>query len=81
MHEKIAKMISRIVEESPYFPGLFKCRVIRKRTMGFWEVELTFLTDRRDVPSGNILPMIESIGQVYGEKLCFQDKGKKVRVS
>ncbi len=78
MHKKIALLIEKIVDESPYTH--ITCEVLPNKTGGFWEVILKF-EERNDIHSNAMVRLLEHLGWVYGEDLNIEDKGKKVYVN
>ena len=78
MHKKIALLIKKIVDESPY--SHFRCKVIPQKTGGFWKCIITF-DSRADAHSAALVESLHYIGIVYGESLYIRDDGDKVLVS
>lgn len=82
MHKKIALLIEKIFNESPYRFGT--CYVKSNDTNGFWEVKIDFDKDfqsREDAHSNSLIRAIKEIGFVYGEQLYIQDNKTNVEVS
>lgn len=80
MHKRVAQLIKRMVDESPYCNHLFTCDIHPKKTSGFWAVTLHF-TGRDNAHSEALVQSLHNIGMVYGEGLDIVDKGKIVKVS
>ena len=80
MYKKIAQLIKKMVNESPYCNHLFTCDIYSTNTDGFWAVTLRF-TDRNNAHSAALVDSLHSIGMVYGEGLGIEDKGSVVEVS
>lgn len=80
MHKKIALLIKKMVDESPYCNHWFHCDVHPKDTGGFWSVTLHF-TDRHTAHSEALVQSLHNIGMVYGEGLGIEDNGNEVMVS
>jgi hypothetical protein len=78
MHKRIALLIQKMVDDSPY--KHFKCKVTPKKTNGFWKLKLTFRS-RNDAHSESLVKSLYYIGMVYGETLYIEDNNKVVLVS
>lgn len=78
MHKRIALLIKKMVDESPY--DHFTCDVVPQETGGFWKVYLNF-DKRDDAHSASLVKSLHYIGMVYGEGLGIRDKGDIVIVS
>lgn len=85
MHKKIALLIKRMVDDSPYTH--FDCDVIPNidadgniKSDGFWKVMILF-ESRNDAHSESLVRSLHYIGMVYGEGLGIEDKGSEVTVS
>jgi hypothetical protein len=85
MHKNIAKLINKMVKESPYNNFLFSCEIIPnplKGSSGFWKLILTFKTKgRNDAHSASLMESLHYIGMVYGESLSIINEGKRVEVN
>jgi len=79
MHKNIAKIIQKIVNESPYNNILFTCEVFEKPTNGFWEVNINFI-DRDNAHSEALIKSLRYIGLIYGEALGIDDQIKTVKI-
>ncbi len=84
MHKKIALIINKICDESPY--NHFKCEVIPNMdgegniiNGGFWKCKIYF-ESRDDAHSAALVASLRNIGMIYGEGLSIQDNGKVVEV-
>lgn len=80
MHKRIALLIKRMVDGSPYCNQLFYCDVHPKKTGGFWSVTLHFIA-RDNAHSEALIKSLHYIGMVYGEGLSIEDEEKVVKVS
>lgn len=79
MDKKIAKIIKKIVDESPY--DHFTCEVIpNEESDGFWKTKISF-SRRDDAHSESLVRLLKNLGRVYGEDVFVEDKGKIVEVS
>ncbi len=79
MHKRIALLIKKMCDESPY--DHFTCKVLKKKKSdGFWRVLITFKS-RQDAHSESLVRLLEPLGMVYGEGLYIEDKGNTVEVS
>ena len=78
MHKKIALLIEKMINESPY--NHFHCDVVPNETGGFWKIYINF-DKRDDAHSAALFESLHHIGMVYGEGLGIEDKGDIVIVS
>lgn len=75
MHKKTAKIIKKMVDESPYNNHCFTCEIHPKKTGGFWSISIRFRS-KDNVHSHALLNSLKNIGWVYGEDLNIEDKGE-----
>ena len=81
MHKDIAKLINKMVIESPYHTYCFTADIIPNPIgNGFWKIKIHF-DDRNNAHSASLVESLHHIGMVYGEGLNIEDKGKEVIVS
>lgn len=78
MHKKIALLIKKIVDESPY--EHFTCDVVRTDTDGFWKCYINF-DSRKDVHAESLVRLLKPLGMVFGEGLGISDMRDIVKVS
>lgn len=79
MHKKIALLIEKIIEDSPY--DHFTCKVIPNPSGGdgFWEAEISF-SMRNDAHAESLVRILKPLGMIFGEGLYVEDLGNKILV-
>jgi len=78
MHRRIAQMIERIVEDSPYTD--ISCRVDPQRGDGFWSCTITF-KNRETAHGMALVKLLTPLGLIYGETLSIDDCDKHVIIN
>ena len=81
MHKRIAKIINKMIKESPYHNTCFTSEIIPNRgSNGFWQMRIYFI-DRDNAHSSSLVKSLYHIGMVYGEGLNIEDSNKEVFIS
>jgi len=81
MHKKIAKIIWKMVNESPYKSNM-KCTIVPDRdgAEGFWSVQIEFKR-MDDAHTNALLEAIPLIGLVYGEGIMMPERSDVMIIS
>ena len=77
MHKNIARIIYRIIIESPY--NDIKCDIIPGNSMGFWKVIIYFDT-LDNAHSEALVKILDYIGMIYGETLSITDTNPGIKI-
>lgn len=80
MHKNIALVIEQLIKTSPYYDGIFTCKVHPQKTNGFWSMDIKF-TNFNNAHSKALTEYLHNIGMVHGESLIITQNGKTLEVS